>query len=81
MREKEVRAQVSGARSALNEPGLISSCEANSANRDAVALFQFFRRLAGRDGEPSILTSLLDAEDVPNFFDDARKHRFAPEPI
>ena len=48
--------------------------QANTADRDAVAGSQFFRRIRGLDGDAAVLAALLDLYDFSYFFDNSGKH-------
>ena len=48
--------------------------EADSADRYAVAGFEFFRSMLGGDGDAAVFAALLDADDASDFFHDAGKH-------
>src|ERR1700675_4579165 len=49
--------------------------QANAAYRDALANAQLFRSGRGLDGDPTVLTALLDAYDLAHFLDDSGKHK------
>src|SRR5271156_57853 len=48
--------------------------QADSADCDAVASFQFSRHVFGGNGDAAIFAVLFDACDPPYFFHDASKH-------
>ncbi len=75
MRENEVRAQVSGAKSALNEPGLMSSAVRQTPLTATLSpVFSSVGALLGRNGDAAIFAALFDAGDASYFFHDAGKH-------
>ncbi len=75
MREKDVRCQVSAARSAAKDLGRdFDRGEANAADGNAVAFFQFLVQMGSGDREAAIAVLVGDAGDAPDFFDDASKH-------
>src|SRR5579864_1927835 len=52
----------------------VESSEADSADGDAVADAEFFRRLFCGNRDAAVFALLLDACDVSDFLDDAGKH-------
>jgi hypothetical protein len=48
--------------------------QADAADRNAVAGFQFVRRVLGGNGDAAIFAALLDARDAPYFLNNAGEH-------
>ena len=75
MRENEVRCPGLGGKIGAERSRLdVERGEADSADGDAVAGFQFFRSTLGGYGDAAVFAALLDAGDASDFFDDAGKH-------
>ena len=75
MREKDVRFQVSSARSAAKDSARdFDGRQADAADGDAVALLEFLVQLRRSDPNAAISVLLRDAGDAPDFLDDACEH-------
>ena len=75
MRENEVRVQVSFAKVRAKRVGLdVKRGKADAADGDAVALFEFLRRLWRFDGDAVISAVLNDADYRSDFFNQSSKH-------
>src|SRR5580658_291540 len=48
--------------------------QANTADRDAVALFQFLHQMRGGDGKTAVPVFVGDPGDASHFFNDAGEH-------
>ena len=75
MREKEVRFQVSGARSAAKDLGRdFDRSEADATDGDAIALLEFVVQSGSSYSKAAVAVLVSDASNASDFFDDAGKH-------
>ena len=81
MREKEVRFQVSSARSKATEPGSDGhGREADTADSDRITLPEFLRQLTRGDGQAAGATFFPNRGDLAHFLDNASEHGMPPLP-
>ena len=79
MRENDVRTQVSGARSAQKESGLISSAVRQTPLTATLwPVPSSFGVCFAADGDAAVLAALLDAGDAADFFHYACEHEGPP---